>query len=387
MSGAALSPPGPLRPPAGPGLYVHVPFCVGKCAYCDFASEAPPRPERLARYLEMLERELALLHWDRPPATIYIGGGTPTALPPAALERLLELVRGHARAAEEWTVEANPGTVDLATARRLRAAGVTRVSLGAQTFHEPALRALGRRQLAADIPASVRALRRAGIEHVALDLMLAIPQRPRDALERDLDELLALDPEHVSAYLLSIEAGTPLAAAVARGELAPPADEEAVAEYERVHERLVAAGFRHYEISNWARPGRECRHNLLYWTGGEYRGVGPAAHSHWGGLRWGNFQSLDEWAQRLSKGWTPAAFEERLPPERAARERLVMWLRLVEGVPTEDFRVATGHTPEEVAGEEIRSLLERGLLERTPAGLRLSARALLISNVVFAELV
>jgi len=377
----------PLRPPEGPGLYVHVPFCAARCAYCDFASEAPPDRSRIGLYLDALDRELERISWDRLPRTVYVGGGTPTVLPPPALERLLRRLQPLAAQAQEWTIEANPGTVDEEVAARLRAAGVTRVSLGAQSFHEPALRTLGRIHNTEAIGRSVATLRSAGFEHISLDVMLAIPNRALEDLAQDLDAALALEPEHISAYLLSVEPGTPLAARIARGLLAEPPEEQAVAEYELVSQRLAAAGLRPYEISNWARPGRECRHNLLYWTGGEYIGVGPAAHSHRGGVRWGNVQSLDEWAAALSKGWTPIAFEERLPPERAARERLVMWLRLVEGFAEEDFRAATGVAPEEVAGAEIRSLVARGLLERTAWGLRLAPRARLISNTVFAELV
>lgn len=377
----------PLSPPPGPGLYVHVPFCRAKCAYCDFASTAPPDPARIALYLDALERELNLVSWARPFRTIYIGGGTPTALPSPALERLLALLTPFGDAAEEWTVEVNPGTVDEGVAARLRAAGVTRVSVGAQSFHDPALRALGRLHDAREIRAAVAALRTAGVERIGLDLMLAIPERPIEALARDLDAAIELEPEHISAYLLSLEPGTPLAARIARGELAEPQEEQAVDEYELVAERLANAGFRHYELSNWARPGGECRHNLLYWTGGEYIGIGPAAHSYWERQRWGNFPSLEEWAEALSKGWRPAEADERLPPERAARELLVMWLRLVDGVVEADFRARTGHSPDDVAGAAIRSLVAQGWLERTRWGLRLAPHARLVSNMVFAELI
>lgn len=377
----------PLPPPISPGLYVHVPFCRSKCAYCDFVSEAPPKPDRVALYLDALELELARGSWDRRPQTIYVGGGTPTALPAAALERLLRRLHPLADEAREWTIEANPGTVDESVAQQLMTAGVTRVSLGVQTLHEPALRTLGRTHDARAVVESVTTLRRAGFTNISFDLMLAIPERTMNELEQDLTQLLALGPMHVSAYLLTVEPGTCLAARIARGEIAGPPEDQAVAEYEWVSERLYAAGFRQYELSNWARPGYECRHNLLYWTGGDYIGVGPAAHSHHQGTRWGNFQSLDKWAEALSKGWTPIDVTEQLPPERAARERLVMWLRLVDGVANEAFRAATGWTPEQIAGDEIRSLVARGLLEQTAWGVRLAPRARLISNVVFAELV
>jgi len=377
----------PLSPPAGPGLYIHVPFCVRACTYCDFAREAPPTPSRVERYLAALGLELGRLPSDFSPATIYVGGGTPTSLPPPALDRLLELLRPHASRAVEWTVEANPDTVSAATVRRLRAAGVNRVSLGAQTFDPAARHLLGRVHGPDAVAESMRRLRGEGMDNLSIDLLLAIPASPPDRLDRDLDRALELAPEHLSTYLLSVEPGTPLAGRIARGEISERSDEAAVAEYERARERLTAAGYRHYEISNFARPGRECRHNLLYWTGGEYLGVGPSAHSHWAGSRRGNFQSLDEWAAALSKDWKPAEFEESLPPARRARERLVFWLRLCDGLDRDEFRRAAGMDPFDVVGDELHALVGRGLLEIDGRVLRLAPGALAVSDTVFRELV
>ena len=384
--GTELSLP-PGGPALGPGLYIHVPFCAAKCAYCDFASEAPARPDRIVRYLAGLESETGRLPADFRPNTVFIGGGTPTVLPPDALGRLLAMAAARAATATEWTCEANPGTVGRETAAAFRTAGVNRVSLGAQSFDPATLTALGRIHGPDDIAAAVDRLRAAGIANLGLDLITAVPGRSTAALDRDLDRLLDLAPDHVSAYTLSIEEGTPLAARVDAGAVQPVADEQALEEYTLVRTRLRDAGFRHYEISNFARPGRECRHNLLYWSGGEYLGCGPAAHSHWRGARWGNFQGLEAWADAISKGWKPAEFEERLDPKRHARETLVFSLRRIDGLDTAAFRASTGFDPGELCGTEIARLVDEGLLERTPAGIRLAERALFISDTVFAALV
>lgn len=374
-------------PPALPGLYIHVPFCVRKCAYCDFASEAPPHPDRIHRYLSCLEMELGRLPSDFHAGTIFVGGGTPTALDGEAFGRLLDLIAPHADGAAEWTCEANPRTVTPAKAARMRAAGVNRVSLGAQSFDPAALEFLGRAHGAADIGEAVALLRDAGFANLGLDLITAVPGRGAAALDRDLDRVLALAPEHLSAYTLSIEEGTPLAALLDMGAVKPVPEDQAVAEYELVRSRLRAAGFRHYEISNFARPGFECRHNLIYWSGGDYLGCGPAAHSHRGGARWGNVRTLEAWADVVSRGWTPVEFEERLSPEKHARETLVFSLRRLDGVDAAAFRAATGFDLEELCGAEIASLTAQGLIERADAGIRLAERALFISDTVFAALV
>jgi oxygen-independent coproporphyrinogen-3 oxidase len=331
--------------------------------------------------------ELGRLPSDFRPGTVFLGGGTPTALDGEAFGRLLDLVAPLAAAAVEWTCEANPRTVTPAKAARMRAAGVNRVSLGAQSFDRAALLFLGRAHGADDIGEAVGILRDAGLANLGLDLITAVPGRDAAALDRDLDRALALAPEHVSAYTLSIEDGTPLAAMLDLGAVKPVPEEQALAEYDLVRSRLRAAGFRHYEISNFALPGFECRHNLLYWTGGEYLGCGPAAHSHRGGARRGNVRTLEAWADVVSRGWTPVDFEERLTPEKRARETLVFSLRRLDGVDAAAFRTSTGFDLDELCGAEIADLAKQGLIERTARGIRLADRALFISDTVFAALV
>lgn len=391
-------------PSAAPGLYLHVPFCLRKCAYCDFASQ-PIAEGGVERYLEALAREFEMRPAEFRSETVYIGGGTPTALSEAALGRLLELLRAAVEPERivEWTCEANPGTLTETKARALRGAGVNRLSIGAQSFDDARLARLGRIHTAAEIGEAVAIARAAGFDNLSLDLMYALPGESLAEWERDLERAMALSPEHLSLYALAIEDGTPFARERDAGRLAEASDDAARAQYERARAALRAAGYIHYEISNFARPGRESRHNLLYWSGGEYLGFGPSAHSHWRGARWGNFQGLEEWAAAASKAWKTARrdsapprefagaiereFAERLDPEAKARETLIFGLRRRAGWRRDDFRRVTGFDYEDLRGPEIERLARAGLLERTPEGIRLADAALFVSDTVFRELV
>ncbi|HOW97161.1 MAG TPA: radical SAM family heme chaperone HemW [Kiritimatiellia bacterium] len=266
-----------------PGLYIHVPFCARKCAYCDFYS-VPLNAAAAEEYLRALDRECGGLPDGFAPETVFIGGGTPTVLPPAELARLLDLLarRVNLGRVTEWTCEANPVTLDAEKIRILRGAGVNRVSLGVQSFDDGVLKFLGRLHTAREAVEAFRLLRAEGFDNIGLDLMCAVPG---GAIERDLERALALGPEHLSVYGLTFEDGTPLARRRDAGEVAELDEDEQLRQFRVVRETLKGAGFHHYEISNYARPGRECRHNLLYWGPGEYLGLGPAAHSHWGGQR------------------------------------------------------------------------------------------------------
>ncbi len=376
---------GSIRPPASSGLYVHVPFCVRKCAYCAFFSEVRASDGGLAReWLRGIGREMRDVPEGFAPDTVFIGGGTPTALPEDAFARLLAMIaeRWGGPGVREWTVEANPGTLTPGKLRIMREAGVTRLSLGAQSFSEKALAALGRIHTPGQIREAAALARDAGIGQVSLDLMYgwaaASAKEALDTVRADLDAALALAPDHLSAYCLEIEEGTPLAARRGAGGTvtAPPAWQRRA--YDLIRRRLAAAGFVHYELSNFARPGRECRHNLLYWTGGAYIGLGPAAHSHWNGERRGNSPTLPAWS---------VAFRETLPPRRKACETLVMGLRRTAGWTREGFRAATGFDYLDLRGPEIRRLAADGLLLASPDRIRLPASAYFTSDAVFAALV
>ena len=374
-----------MNTPPPCGLYVHVPFCIRKCAYCAFYSlPCAADADLVEAWLRGIEREASAAPDDFSPSTVFIGGGTPTALPDAAFARLLDLVssRWGGSCLLEWTVEANPGTLAPAQLARMRAAGVTRLSLGAQSFDAGTLAALGRIHTPGQIRDAVAMARDAGIPQLNLDLIYGTPAPTvRDALDRvrsDLDAALALAPDHLSAYCLEIEPGTPLAALrdAGRPVAAPPSLQRRA--YDLIRRRLAAAGYTHYELSNFALPGRECRHNLLYWTGGSYIGLGPAAHSHWNGERRANTATLPFWTVEC---------RETLPPSRKACETLVMGLRRTAGWSRDEFRTATGFDYFDLRGEEIRRLVADGTLVEENGNIRLAGSACFVSDRVFAALV
>lgn len=371
------------------GLYVHVPFCERKCKYCDFYS-VPISGESLpSSYLDGLKSELAVLPDDFSPQTVYIGGGTPTALPATLLKELLRLIACavHVGDVEEWSCEANPGTVSAEKADILLTGGVNRISLGAQSFIDANLELLGRSHRAEATRESYRLLREAGFRNINLDLMYAIPESSNCELQADLDTLLELDPEHISTYCLTVEENTPMHDLRELGRIVEWDDDEQRAQYDIIRRTLTSAGYRHYEISNLAKAGYECRHNLLYWGPGEYIGCGPAAHSHWGGSRYGNVTDLNAYCRSRADRDDIRVDIEKLDPAAKARETLVMGLRLIDGISREEFRSATGFDYRELKGPEIDELCSKNLLVEEGGRLRLSEEALFISNNVFADLV
>ncbi|TAN36164.1 MAG: radical SAM family heme chaperone HemW [Verrucomicrobia bacterium] len=376
------------------GLYLHIPFCESKCVYCGFyslplAAKVPGLGKRIADFFQALEKELAALPVNFAPDTLFIGGGTPTALSQRQLENLLGLLRPQVRraAVREWTVEVNPGTLTPAKADLLRASGMNRASLGVQTLDDAMLERLGRIHTAADARMSFELLRTAGFENVSVDLMYALPGKTTDAVLNDLHGLLAWQPDHISCYALTVEPDTPLAAQCARGAVVEVPDEVQAEQYHAIRREMKSAGFQHYEISNFARPGRECLHNLNYWRGGEYFGCGPAAHAHVAGRRRSNIEDLDEYCRRIANGRSPCDFEEQLAPEAKARETLIVGLRLLNGVELAVFRQQTGFDALALGGDAVPRLLALELLELESGRLRLTERSLFISDRVFAELV
>jgi oxygen-independent coproporphyrinogen-3 oxidase len=351
------------------GLYIHIPFCARKCSYCAFYS-CPVTRELAEGFLLSLEREAASLPDGFAPDTIFIGGGTPTSLNRDELKRVLSLTGRFSP--QEFSCEANPGTVEPQKLGLLREGGVNRLSLGVQSFDAQGLQTLGRIHSAEEACTAFRQARAAGFENIGVDLMFGLPGQSLETLEADLDRMLELGPEHVSIYNLMYEEGTPLAESSL-----PRLDEGLEREmYDRIRERLKRAGYIHYEISSFARPGFECRHNLLYWTGGEYIGIGPAAHSHWKGARRANASDLEGYLLNGPR----CDFEERLEPRAKERETLVMGLRQIAGVDV---------SPElwrELEGK-FRSLQDEKLLEIEGCRVRLSDEALFVSDPVFAELV
>jgi oxygen-independent coproporphyrinogen-3 oxidase len=333
-----------------PALYLHVPFCRRKCPYCDFYSLAG-HASQLAHYPDLLIRHLRLAAsaglWQGPFATVFFGGGTPSLLSVEAVARVLAVVRAEfgMEEAAEVTLEANPGTVTPATLAGYREAGVNRLSLGVQTLDDAGLRTLGRVHTAAEACQAVEWARRAGFSNLSLDLMFALPGQTDSDLHTEVDRLLVLSPEHLSCYGLSVEEQTPFYHLHRRGGLELPDEERYAALFRALHERLVRAGYAHYEISNYARPGRQCRHNLGYWQRLAYLGVGAGAHSFLD-AGWGERQSvlptLSRYARSLGRGENPAQTLETFDRRGAMAETLYLGLRTAAGVNEDRFRQRFG---------------------------------------------
>ncbi|GGS47662.1 coproporphyrinogen III oxidase [Planobispora rosea] len=373
------------------GFYVHVPFCVTRCGYCDFntytASELGPgasHADYAATAVEEVRRARAALGAAGPPVeTVFFGGGTPTLLPARDLVRILRAIDEEFGLAPdaEVTTEANPESVDPAYLAELRSGGFTRMSFGMQSAREHVLRVLDRHHTPGRAAQAVREARDAGFEHVNLDLIYSTPGESDDDWRASLAAAIEAGPDHVSAYSLIVEEGTRLAARIRRGELPMPDDDVAADRYLIAESMLTEAGFHWYEVSNWAsaEAGR-CRHNLLYWTGGDWWGVGPGAHSHVGGTRWWNVKHPAAYAQRLAAGVSPAHAREVLTPEDRTVERIMLELRLAEGFPLAEL-----DRPAVVARALADGLLETEPFKRGRAVLTLRGR--LLADALVRDLV
>src|SRR5918998_768860 len=325
-------------------IYLHVPFCTTRCGYCDFntytAAGRGPGASR-SSYVDMAIAELdlaaAVLGPDAPPvSTVFVGGGTPTLLPPADLGRMVDAVRQRFGLTDdaEVTTESNPESVSADDLARLRAAGFTRISFGMQSAVPHVLATLDRVHSPGRAAQAVADARAAGFAQVSLDLIYGTPGESGADWAASLDAALAAEPDHVSAYALIVEPGTRLAARVRRGELPMPDEDDLADKYLAAEARLTAAGHTAYEVSNWAaRPDARCRHNLAYWRGDHWWGVGPGAHSHVGGVRWWNVKHPSAYAERLASCRSPAYAREVLTAEERRTEQVLLELRLAEGLP------------------------------------------------------
>jgi oxygen-independent coproporphyrinogen-3 oxidase len=316
-------------------VYIHVPFCARRCSYCDFAI-AVRRIVPVEEYVTSVAREIALRFPGAAAqvSTIYLGGGTPSRLGADGIARLLEVVRRRFDVASngELTIEANPDDITLAEARTWRAAGVNRISLGAQSFDVRSLQWMHRVHDAAAIPEAFEVLRTAGFNDVSLDLIFALPESLKRDWRADLERAIALDPTHISLYGLTVEPHAPLGRWVARGEAAEAPEERYAAEYLLAHSMLAAAGFEHYEVSNFAKPGHRAKHNFAYWQHVAYAGVGPGAHEFDGQHRRWNTGNYAEWVRRLAAGTDPKEGDELLSAENRLAEQVYLGLRTADGL-------------------------------------------------------
>lgn len=365
------------------GLYLHFPFCAAKCPYCHFYS-VPWSAGGSRAWREGLEREAAAaaaegLRFD----TLYLGGGTPSLLEPGELTAVVAGLRDRLDLDPvEFTVEVNPSGGRTGFLQGWRDAGVTRLSVGVQSFDDGVLKTLGRDYAAAEALRFCRAAREAGFDALALDLMIGVPGETPLAVERTLAPLLELDPDHVSVYFLESVEGLPFEKVLERR----PVDEDAaVDDFARMAGALAEAGLPRYEISNFARRGKECRHNLKYWRYEPFLGLGPSASSHLGNRRWTNRPAIDEWAEAVRTRGSARGDAVELDARAAAREALVFGLRLVEGVDRAALRERTGADAFALFAREIEELAAEGLLLRAGDRLWIPPDKLLVSNAILSR--
>ena len=376
-------------------LYLHIPFCVRKCRYCDFLSFAKDKEVQNA-YVQALCEEIK--GWDgfvnRPISTIFIGGGTPTILPAREISRILETIQEKRDqrfpAPEEITIECNPGTVDEADLQTFLSSGINRISFGLQSADNRELKMLGRIHSWEEFLESYRLARKAGFENINVDLMSALPGQTPHGWRRTLEKVLALQPEHISAYSLIIEEGTPFyqiygEADRCRREDEPqsllPSEEEEREMYEDTGRILAAHGYHRYEISNYAKGGKECRHNCGYWTGIEYKGFGLGASSLLQKRRYRNTESLESY---LDGAWQPEMVEA-LTRENEMEETVILGLRMMEGVSGEKFYQKYGKHLTDIYEETIRKYVKMGLMEADKQGIRLTESGISVSNVILSD--
>jgi oxygen-independent coproporphyrinogen-3 oxidase len=402
------------------GIYIHIPFCRTRCSYCDFAT-GQYESGLSERYVRALAREISVFaeksaraverrdHVDDSPRhddgarltpapggetsradTIYFGGGTPSLLAPAQVARLIEAVRANFRIEPdaEVTMEMNPGTVTKETARGFRAAGINRASFGLQTFDDRQLRRLGRTHTAEDARRTLSTLRAAGFSNVSFDLIAGLPGQTLAQWSHNMDEALALRPEHLSLYLLEVHEGTPLADQIRRGAHPQPDPDAAAAMYELLVERTAQAGYEHYEISNFCLPGYESRHNLKYWVGAPYYGFGNSAHSYdGGGARWSNERDTLRYVEMIERAGSAVVETTNLTARDREAESLFLGLRLMRGVDLRRHRSRFGADVRASHAEDLARFSDAGLIEIDDERLRLTRAGALLSNEVFAAFV
>ncbi len=382
-------------------LYLHIPFCTAKCGYCDFNSYAGLE-HLVPEYTPALVRELEL--WA-PAArrfevrTVFFGGGTPSLSSLADLEAITRAVRNQYDVAHdaEWTLEANPGELTLEHLAGMRALGINRLSIGVQSLHDDELKMLDRIHTAERAIEAVEAARAAGFDNLNLDFIFGLIDQPIGRWQETLERALALRPEHLSCYALTVEPGTALYYQVAKGMLPEPDPDVVADQYEWTRDRLALAGYRHYELSNWALPGRECLHNLVYWHADPYLGIGAGAHSFFAGQRFANVDAPNRYVELVNatheerEGVGSATMQQikggESPDEATMRaDAMILGLRLMEGVSASAFEARFGDSVQSIFGPAIQRHLGTGLLEWARDRLRLTTRGQLLSNEVFIDI-
>jgi oxygen-independent coproporphyrinogen-3 oxidase len=388
------------------GVYLHIPFCKSRCSYCDFATDVWRSSDAVERYVDVLNKDIRKRAFPsesptpkttentehteqkkpRSADTVYFGGGTPSLLSPYQVEQILDAVSAEfcIDPTAEITMEMNPATVTPATLTGYRSLGVNRASFGVQTFNDRDLKLLARGHNADDARNTFKLLRAAGFDNISFDLIIGLPGQTLDDWQRNLDEALVMQPEHLSLYLLEIHQGTPLAEQI-RSERRPMPDEELAAEmYELMQERVVAAGFAQYEISNFAKPGFESRHNTKYWRLDPVYGYGVSAHSFDGHQRYSNERDTAAYVKRIEEIGGAEVIRERID---VSSEFIFLGLRMTDGISLDEYRNRFGVDLNEKYKTELKDLGDSGLIEYSNGRLRLTPRGMLYSNDVFRAFV
>lgn len=371
------------------GLYIHIPFCKQKCNYCDFNS-GPFRPADLDRYAELLKKEAALYEAEYGKLsieTVFIGGGTPTVLEPVHIAVLGEALHAHfdLSALKEFSFEANPESVTAEKATAFKAIGANRVSVGLQTANDSELFAISRIHDWQTFLSAYRTLRQCGYDNINIDLMIGLPGQTRKSYLESLEKVLSLEPEHISNYGLILEDDTPLAGQVSKGQVSVLDGDQERDLYHQAYEVLKARGYELYEISNFAKDGRVCHHNVNYWRCGEYAALGVGAHGYLNGQRYENPETVSAYEALINEGRRPLISQEAIDLGEQEREYLMLGLRMVAGIEAEAYQAMFGRNPLEAFSDLIKQYVESGHMMASPRGFALTLDGMDISNHIIVD--
>jgi putative oxygen-independent coproporphyrinogen III oxidase len=372
-------------------VYIHIPFCTNKCHYCDFNSYVL-KGQPVMDYLDALEREMELTVKMHPPTgieTIFVGGGTPTVLLPDQMERFLKMVAAYfpsANPALEFTMEANPGTTDEDKLAVMKAGGVNRISFGVQSFNNELLTTIGRIHNTDDVYRSIENAKKLGFRNLSIDLMFGLPKQTVEIMQASLDEALSLDLQHYSIYGLKVEENTLFHTLFQKNQLPLPTEEQEVDMYTLIMKRLHEAGYSQYEISNFAKPGYDSKHNSMYWRNQSYYGLGAGAHGYMNSYRHVNIKGVQPYIDSIGQG-LPIVERFEVSSKEAMEDFMMVGLRLLRGVRQEDFMAQFGVPIESIFKPTLDKLLSMKLLEQTTDGYRLSGQGVFLGNEVFGAFI
>ncbi len=373
------------------GLYIHIPFCKQKCLYCDFVS-FPKREEKQEEYIEAVIQELtAKAKPEYQITTIYIGGGTPSYLPLGGIKRVMQKVREQYNVLKEAeiTIEVNPGTVTKEKLEEYLSVGINRISIGLQETDNLLLQTIGRIHTYEEFLENYMLAKEAGFQNINVDLMIGLPGQNLENIKKSVSNIIALNPEHVSVYSLILEEGTPLNSKIEKGELTLPEEELERMEYWYVKNKLELAGYKHYEISNFAKPKKESKHNTSCWKQEEYLGIGLAAHSYIDGVRFSNIENLEEYLQNAKqKQWGKnKIIQEMQTIEDKQKEYMLLGLRMLKGVSIQEFKAKYGNNPIYLYRNALQKLVEEKLITIDLDTIKLTNKGLDLANIVWEEFI